>query len=73
MYKTIDQFKHIRPKKEITGLTHWEVVTHFQDCPHHPSLSFHSSSPPASDSDQTTFPQGRVYQETNLTSCLVED
>jgi hypothetical protein len=23
------------------------------------------SSPPASDSDQTTFPQGRVYQETN--------
>ena len=25
-----------------------------------------SSSPPASDSDQTTFPQGRVYQETKL-------
>jgi hypothetical protein len=22
-----------------------------------------SSSPPTSDSDQTTFPQGRVYQE----------
>jgi hypothetical protein len=31
----------------------------------HFSLPLPPFSPPASDNDQTTFPQGRIYQETS--------
>jgi hypothetical protein len=58
-------------KKRITGLTDWGFQLTFKISQLLTSLlPSLQTSPPASDSDQTTFPQGRVYQETFLTSLI---
>jgi len=62
-----NQTTHLPPvsaslsKKVITGLMAGGSFTYFSQSL--PPSSPSSSSPPTSDSDQTSFPQGRVYQE----------